>query len=156
MKLRVGERIGAWRRDRLAGSLLVLLSLGLWWVNRAYPVGTIHEPGPGFMPLVLAVILAIAGVAVMKFGGDERLRDTPWTEVPRVFTILAACGVAMLIFQHAGYRLTVGALLVFLLGVLERRRAVVTGSVAIAFPLVSFYVVGDVLGVPLPRGPFNF
>ena len=110
MKLRVGERIGAWRRDRLAGSLLVLLSLGLWWVNRTYPMGTIHEPGPGFMPLVLAVILAIAGVAVMKFGGDERLRDTPWTEVPRVFTILAACGVAMLIFQHAGYRLTVATL----------------------------------------------
>jgi hypothetical protein len=35
--------------DRLSGTLLFLLALFILWQNRAYPIGTLTEPGAGFV-----------------------------------------------------------------------------------------------------------
>jgi hypothetical protein len=40
--------------------------------------------------------------------------------------------------------------------VLERRRPVPVALVALGFSLASFYVVGDLLHVQLPRSPWGF
>ena len=79
-----------------------------------------------------------------------------WTEATRAVVILVACGVATLALERIGYRLTVIALLIFLLGVLERRRPLPVALVALGFSFASFYVVGDLLRVPLPRSPWGF
>ena len=71
--------------------------------------------------------------------------------------ILVACGVAALRAGAASATgITMIALLVFFLGVIERRRPLPVALVALGFSFASYYVVGDLLHVPLPRSPWGF
>lgn len=153
---RGGENRGL-KSDRVSG--LVLLALAGWivWLNREFPVGTLADPGPGYVPLLLAVGLGVIGLLVALLGGDsEPLRTIRWTEARRAVVILVACGVLTFALERIGYRLSVFAFLVFFLGVVERKKPLAVLLVATGFSLASFYVVAILLGVPLPRGPWGF
>jgi hypothetical protein len=78
-----------------------------------------------------------------------------WPELTRAIVILVTCGFGALALEHLGYRLTVCALLVFFLGVVERKKAWVVASVAIGFSVISYLVFATWLRVPLPRGPWG-
>ena len=141
--------------DRLAGAALVLLALGIAWETRSLPLGSLSHPGPGYLPLALAVLLALLGAIVAMRGGPE-LRSLDWTEARHAVMILAGCAFAALALEVIGYRLTVIALLVFFLGIVERRPPAAVAIAALALSLGSFYLFSDLLLVPLPRGPWNF
>ena len=145
------------RSDQFSGLMLIALAAYVGWENRAYPLGTLQEPGPGYLPLLLAVLLGIIGLFVALWGGRSvPLASIKWAEATRAILILAACAAATLALEPLGYRLTVIALLVFFLGVLERRRPLPVALVALGFSFASHYVVGDILHVPLPRSPWGF
>jgi hypothetical protein len=151
------EKGSGLRSDQLSGLMLLALALYVAWENRVYPLGTLQEPGPGYLPLLLAIFLGSLGLLVALLGiRSAPLASVKWTESKRAIIILAACLVATFALERIGYRLTVIALLVFFLGVLERRGPLPVALVAAGFGLASFYVVGDLLHVPLPRSPWGF
>ncbi|MBX3666001.1 MAG: tripartite tricarboxylate transporter TctB family protein [Burkholderiales bacterium] len=152
-----GAESGGLKSDRVSG--LVLLALACWiaWLNREFPVGTLADPGPGYVPLLLAVGLGAIGLLVALFGGaSEPLRSIRWTEARRAAVIMAACVALTFALERLGYRLSVFAFLVFFLGVVERRHPLAVVAVAAGFSIASFYVVATLLGVPLPLGPWGF
>jgi len=150
------HRRGGLRSDQFSGLMLLALALYVAWQNRVYPVGTLSEPGPGYVPLLLAVFLGVMGLLIALWGGrSASLAAMKWTEAPRAVSILAACGAATLALERIGYRLTVILLLVVLLLVLERKRPLQAVLVALGFSFASFYIVGDLLRVPLPRSPWG-
>lgn len=143
--------------DRVSG--LVLLALGGWilWLNREFPVGTLADPGPGYVPLLLAVGLGVIGLLVALAGGaSQPLRAIEWSEAKRAVVILVACTALTLALERLGYRISVFAFLVFFLGVIERKHPLAVLAVAAGFSIGSYYVVASLLGVPLPRGPWGF
>jgi hypothetical protein len=137
--------------------MLLALALFVGWQNRVYPVGTLAEPGPGYLPLLLAIFLGAMGVLIFAWGARSApLNSMRWVETPRAVVILIACAAATFALEPLGYRITITALLIFFLGVVERRPPLIVGLVAIGFGLVSFYVIGDLLHVPLPRSRWGF
>jgi len=143
--------------DRLAGLLLLLFSLGVMWETRVLPLGSLHRPGPGTTPLLLAIALAAMGILVALGGaGAPPLASLEWTERTHALAILAGCAFAALALERLGYRLTVGILLVFLLGVVERRRLATVAAMALGLSLGTFFLFQTLLRVPLPRGPLGF
>jgi peptidoglycan biosynthesis protein MviN/MurJ (putative lipid II flippase) len=147
----------ALRTDWISGLALVAFALFLAWENREYPVGTLANPGPGFMPLALAIFLGATGLLIVLWGGrSQRLGAMRWREAPHGVLVLALCAAAVLVLEWAGYRLTMTLLLAVLLGVVERRPPLTVAIVSLGFALLSAYVVGDLLLVPLPRGPWGF
>jgi hypothetical protein len=152
-----GQERGGLRNDQISGALLLLLALFIAWENRAYPVGSLHEPGPGYMPLALAIFLAAMGLLIAIFGGRSgvfsRMR---WPELGRAAVVIAACAAAAAALEHVGYRLTMMALLIFFIGVVERKHWFMAAAVAIGFSLISYSVFATWLRVPLPRGPWGF
>ena len=54
------------RSDQASGLMLVALAVYVGWANRAYPVGTQAEPGPGYMPLLLAIFMGLMGILDRK------------------------------------------------------------------------------------------
>ena len=145
------------RNDQLSGLMLLALSLFVMWQNRTYPLGTLQEPGPGYTPLVIAVFLGLTGLAIALRGfASAPLADMKWPEARRAGLILLACAVATYSLERVGYRLTIAALLVFFVGVLERKNPLVTATVAIGFSLLSYYFIGTLLHVPLPQGPLGW
>ncbi|MGE4110921.1 MAG: tripartite tricarboxylate transporter TctB family protein, partial [Burkholderiales bacterium] len=107
------------KSDRFSGLLLFLLALYIGWLNRKFPVGTLADPGPGYVPLLLAVALGVIGLLVIAFGGGSQpLRNIKWPEATRAVIILVACSVAAFALERIGYRLTIMAFLVFFIGII--------------------------------------
>jgi hypothetical protein len=145
------------RNDQFSGLVLLALALYVGWANRAYPVGTLQEPGPGYVPMLLAVFMGAIGLLIALGGRrSPALASVKWPEAARAAIILCVCAVGAFALERIGYRVTVIALLVFFLGVLERKRPLQVVLVSVGFGLVSYYVVGDLLRVPLPRSPWGF
>lgn len=144
------------RSDQVSGLMLLALALYVWWMNRVYPIGTLSEPGPGYVPLLLAIFMGAMGLLVMLRGARSiPLAEMKWTEAKRAIALLAACGVAAFALERLGYRITIAALLVFFLGVMERRKPMMVIAVGIGFPLVTYYIFSTLLRVSLPDSPWG-
>lgn len=144
------------RSDQVSGLVLAALALYVGWMNRAYPIGSPQEPGPGYVPLLLAIFLGVTGLLVALRGGDSQpLAQMEWTEAKRALVILIACGVAAYALERLGFRITMAALLVFFLGVVERRKPMATIAVAFGFALIAYYLFATLLRVPLPVSPWG-
>ena len=127
--------------DRLAGAALVLIGIVAIWESRAFPLGSLHRPGPAFMPVLLAILLILFGVAVAAMGAAAgRLLDVGW----------AAWGL-----DRLGYRVTMAVLLTVLFLALERLGVMASLVLTVGMAWGSFYLFDTLLKVPLPRGPFG-
>jgi len=147
---------GLWRSDRVAGLGLVVFAAIVAWQTHALPIGTLSKPGPGYMPLVLAAILAALGLLVAWRGGESvAMRDLRWPEIGHVIKILGCCAFAAAAFEPLGFRLTVLAVAVFLIGIVERRPVLATAIISAALSFGTFYLFNDLLKTPLPVGNFG-
>lgn len=142
--------------DRVAGGALVLVGAFALWQSLALPLGTLRQPGPAYMPAVLAILLMLFGLAVGALGAASgRFTDVSWHEWRHALAIFGACAFSAWGIERLGYRLTMGLVLAFLLGIMERKRPVLTAVLVVAIAGGSFYLFNTVLRVPLPRGPFG-
>lgn len=144
-------------RDRFAGIVIVLFALAVMWETRVLPLGSFHKPGPGYMPMLLAIVLAAMGILVAVGGGDSpRLASVEWSERKHALAILAGCAFTALALERLGYRLTMIVLLAFILWVVERKRPTVVVVTALGLSFGTFFLFGSLLKVPLPLGPGGF
>ena len=142
--------------DRFSGTVLALFALWVMWESRNLPFGTFRQPGPAYMPVVLALILLIFALMVATTGGrSQRLQSVGWVEWRHAGAILAMCAFAALALERIGYRLTVLAMLFFIVKGVEKRSWVLAAVFALAIAFGSFYLFHTILRVPLPRGPLD-
>ena len=134
----------------LLAAIGVLAALEAW---RAMPLGTGNDPGPGLMPLVLAVLLAALALAAAAS------RDWPRPgPVARARTLAAAAVIAAwpLALPRLGFALTTGVGLLLLARVVDETswvRLAVFAAVTTAGAVLLFR---GLLRVPLPAGPWGF
>jgi hypothetical protein len=108
------------------------------------------------MPVVLALLLLGFGILLAaRSGRAVPLAAVGWADWRHALAILGSCAFAALALERIGYRLTIVLVLVFLLGVMERRHPLITVSFALALALGSFLLFATILRVPLPRGPLG-
>lgn len=142
--------------DRVAGLALVLIGLGAIEESRAFPFGSLHRPGPAFMPTLLAVLLIVFGAVVFAMGARaRRLAEVGWHEWRHAVAIFAACAFAAGSLERLGYRITIALVVAFLLLVVERKSVALGLALTFAMAWGSFFVFDTLLRVPLPRGPFG-
>ena len=142
--------------DRLAGLALALIGLAAVWESRAFPMGSLHRPGPAFMPLLLALLLIAFGIAVAALGGGSaRVSDLAWPEWRHAVAILGAAAFAAWGLDRLGYRITMALVLAALFLAVERLRLVTGLALTLAMVWGSFYLFDGLLKVPLPRGPLG-
>jgi putative tricarboxylic transport membrane protein len=143
--------------DRLSGSVLVLFALLVVWESRHLPLGTLRQPGPAYVPVVLALLLLLFGVLlVLTRQRPKPLTFLSWIEWRHAVAILAASCFAVFAIERLGYRLTMLLLLVFFLKFLENRGWILSCAYAVMLAFGSFFMFHTVLRVPLPLGPFGF
>jgi putative tricarboxylic transport membrane protein len=142
--------------DRVAGVALVLIGLVTIWESRVFPLGSLHRPGPAYMPVFLAALLILFGAAVFAMDARvRRLADVGWPEWRHALAIFGACAFAAWGLERLGYRLTMAVVVAFLLLVVERKGWALGLTLTVAMAWGSFFVFDTLLRVPLPRGPFG-
>jgi Tripartite tricarboxylate transporter TctB family len=72
------------KRDYYAGGLMLLLGVGAAVTGSGYKVGSLAKMGPGFMPVILGIVLAFLGVLIAgtalgppETGDKKFLPDNP-------------------------------------------------------------------------------
>ena len=143
--------------DRISGGFLLLLGLFVVWERRVLPLGTHSHPGPGYFPLVLAILLIIlGGILLLRGGLAPAFRTLRWEEGRHAAAILGCSLFATFAMESLGYRLTMIIVLGFLFGGVERLKTWQVFSLTLGMALGSFWVFDTFLRVPLPRGSWGF
>jgi putative tricarboxylic transport membrane protein len=141
---------GWWRGDRLAAVALLALATWIAWACRSLPLGTLARPGPAAWPLALAGLLALLAPFIFCIRNQAPLPR--FEEKWHALAVLAAGAFAAAALEPLGYRLTMLAVLLFLIGVVERRSVLATLLVAGGLAFGTHYLFAGLLKVPLPVG----
>jgi hypothetical protein len=142
-----------------AGSL-VLLAVGLYGLilSVQLPMGTWNEPGAGAFPLIVSILLCLAGGFIFtRATASEAIdwRDTfkrQW--VP--FQIVASTAGFILALERLGYIVTASLYAFALLYWVSRYRLWVAVGAALGLGVGSWLVFGKVFATPLPTGVLGF
>lgn len=152
-------------------SLAVLAAAGAWaWLAHGLPLGGPEGPGPGFVPLLLAGLLALLGLllAVARDasgvsggegpGGRGEAEgadgDAPpgWGQAALVLGLLALYVAAL---AHVGYVAATVAVVFLATWRCAPHRPLLALATALGLTGAVWVVLGLLLGVPLPRGPWT-
>ena len=146
------------RIDRACGVTLALIAAAVLeesWRLRL-PLGNLANPGPAYMPVVLAIALLVGGVLVATMSRTTTtLGQAGWSEWRHCVAILLVCAFVALALERLGYRLTMAAACVVLLGAVERKGIVATVLFAVGLAAGTYYLFDTLLRVQLPRGPWG-
>jgi hypothetical protein len=136
---------------------MVLLGLGAAFEGSRLEIGTLQQMGPGFLPVVLGLILAalgtlIAGSAAVSRGGhaEETIPARPeW----RGWACVVAGPALFVVGGYYGGLIPAAFLCVFV-SALGDRTATLGRSLALAagVTLLGVVLFSQVLGVPFPAG----
>jgi putative tricarboxylic transport membrane protein len=119
-------------------------------------------PGPGFLPTLLAVAIALLGLCLVatrlfRTTGDLGHLEMPaWGQVTRSMGVWLAFAAAVLIIEYVGFVVTSALLIGFLLLGIENLRSIGAVLTVILIPLTFYVVFVVLLSVHLPTGPWGF
>jgi putative tricarboxylic transport membrane protein len=140
-----------------------IIATGAAFIGFAFkdlPLGTIDNPGPAAIPLMLGsltILFALwsltAGRSGLLDSGEQDDAPNDWRHPVRVAAAMAVAAVAL---GPLGYRLTILALLVFFLALVERKPLVPALAVSLALSFGSHALLQHVLKLQLPAGPWGF
>ncbi len=147
------------KADQWSGLALSILSAAMIWAALALPYGNVHNPGPGFFPLWLGLILG--GMSIALFvqtttakGSVQTIssileEDVRWE---KVLLVLVALILYALLMDTIGFLGATFLLMVVLLRFIEPQ----SWKVALAWALagsVGSYLIFDVwMRLRLPKG----
>lgn len=139
---------------------LFLLGLSIYVIIHSYvalPLGTHFNPGPGYMPMLLGIVLAVLALAILAQSRRSPVfRTLDWPGFKHSVGIVGCCIFAVPALERLGYRITMFLILVFLFGVLERLKVWLTVVLSAGLCLGSYWLFHYLLAVPLPIGVFGF
>jgi putative tricarboxylic transport membrane protein len=124
------------------------------------PIGRLGEPGPGFLPLIVGILLALMSLTLFINSlrlktTDEKVFGLDRKEQFRVFTTSLSLIIYAVALRPLGFVLVTFILLVFLFRVIGK----LNWKISIAGPILTtffFYLLFDVwLEVQFPMGPLG-
>ena len=145
------------RADAVGGVLLLLLAAVAGLAGRALPFGAPGQPGAGFFPRALTLLLAALALALLIRGLARPAPDftEPWRDPGARRRLLLMTG-ALVGYVAAvgtlGYLVTTAALFVVMVRGVGGRGFTHTLVVAAACSAGSWYLFGRLLRVNLPAG----
>jgi hypothetical protein len=119
-------------------------------------------PGPGFLPVLLAITIGILGVVIVAtrlVGNDKQFGAfswPSWNEFRRSLSVWIAFTVSIAVMELLGFFIASALLIAVLLLGVERLRSIGAIATVIIIPLVCWLLFHVALKVPLPVGPWGF
>jgi putative tricarboxylic transport membrane protein len=117
-------------------------------------------PGPGFLPLLLAIGLAIGAVGVFLEGTLSRTGGTKWfadrASTLRLLVLLCCIAALVAAIQPLGMLLAVGLFLLVFLTIYLRGHWPAILLIAVCTPICLYLIFEKWLKFSLPRGFLGF
>ncbi|MBP1723375.1 MAG: tripartite tricarboxylate transporter TctB family protein [Deltaproteobacteria bacterium] len=151
------------KADQWSGLFLFLLSSLIFWGSLDLPYGTIRDPGPGFLPRWLGVILGAMSLALILKSTLQREKARMIRELliaklrwKKIFLALAILFLFALLLDTLGFPVMVLLFLACLFRFIDPQpwKNVIGWALA---GTVGFYLVFEYwLSLRFPKGPWGF
>jgi len=145
--------------QRICNLVWLVTSFTICVASIKLKLGTLTNPGPGFMPFGTGLLLFFFSlVALFREGRGEEKEEGPWAGPywKRVITTIISLSVYALILTKLGYLLTTFLLMIFLFWAPEYKKWMVIIIKAALSAGVTYLVFDKWLGCQLPKGIFGF
>ena len=145
------------RRDHVAGGAMIAFGLAAYAISGDLPFGTLASPGPGMLPLLaIGLVVGLGAVLVVQAGQSPPFASIAWPDLAHAARIVLVTAVSLLLYERLGFLLTVSALLVVMLVVIERRPWLPALSYAVGVPLLAYLLLAKLLKSQIPIGILGF
>ena len=150
------------RADRISGIFWVIFSLFVSYQSYKLGLGTLHQPGPGFLFFWTGIVVTVLSLMVIlrTFGrlpAEEKAKSIfrKGSRSKPVFVLISILTYGLLM-ERIGFLAVTFLLFLFLLGVVERKKWVFTLIVSLVVTSASYWVFEVWLQSQLPKGIFEF
>jgi putative tricarboxylic transport membrane protein len=146
------------RAEKVTCLLLIAFALFIGFESRKYPLGTIDNPGPGFLPLLLGIAMAVMAVALtvrVWKNGTAKVHRPFWPEKGGLSKVSLAFATILLftaLLEITGYMINLFFLFLILLRPIGRQKRSWSIAISLGAVLVAYLLFDKWLMIPLPRG----
>ena len=146
-------------RDIISSIFWMTIGLGVCYGGYDLELGTLHDPGSGFIFLWVGIIMIGLSVGVLisaikRTGVPGELKKVLWTEIrwTKIISVLVALLLYAYLFTLLGFILSTILLLIFLFKVVETQTWAKAVLESIITTLAAYALFQLWLGSQLPKG----
>lgn len=145
------------RADHVAGAAFVLFGVTIIALSGDLPVGQLSMPGSGFLPRIVACLTIIFGLAlVVRARESAPYSELGWGDGKHAMMVTAITAAAIALYTWLGFIVTMAAMMIALLAVIERRRPIYAAVYSIGIVLTTYAAFEYLLKTPLPASPLSY
>lgn len=143
------------RADHVAGGAFVVFGAVVIALSGDLPTGQLSMPGSGFLPKIVAALSIVFGaVLVLRAGESPPYTDIPWGDGKHALMVTVITAAAIALYEHLGFILTMGLMMIALLILVERRNPLRASAYSVAIVLLTYVSFAWGLKTPLPEFSF--
>jgi putative tricarboxylic transport membrane protein len=150
------------RMEVLSGLFWLGISVFVCIASLKSDIGSLHAPGPGFLPFWSAVVLGLFAIILIIVSNLKRQLKAKmaglWAGMhwQKVFWMVSSLFLYTLLLSKLGYLITTFGLMIFATAIIDRRRMWRHCINALIIISASYLIFNVFLDVKLPKGIFGF
>jgi hypothetical protein len=140
------------RADHVAGAAFIVFGLLVIALSGDLPVGRLSMPGSGFLPMIVATLTIVFGLAlIVRAGESGPFSEVPWSDGKHAIMVTVITAAGTYLYTVLGFVITMIAMMVALLVIVERRNPLRAGAYSAAIVLLTYVCFAWLLKTPLPE-----
>lgn len=146
-----------WTADRIVLILLVVLGMGVMTQSVRLSLGTLYNPGPGFLPFLLGLsMVVLAGLSCLEPHQKNVAAQTGfWREEKPILFITGGLLLYLALMEVLGFYADTFFLLVYLMQCFGERRYLRSFVLSLLIVVVVYFVFYKLFIIPFPEGIFG-
>ena len=150
------------RADRISGVFWLCFAILAVIESRRLGMGTLHQPGPGFLFFWVNIALGIMALVVLIRAWTGKKTEGPrhaifgGQNISKIIFVMLSLFMYILLMETVGFIPVTLLLFIFLLGIIEKKRWFFTAFMSIAVTVVAYLIFEVWLQSQLPKGLLGF
>ncbi|MDP2294176.1 MAG: tripartite tricarboxylate transporter TctB family protein [Pseudolabrys sp.] len=145
------------RADHIAGAAFVLFGVAIIALSGDLPMGQLSMPGSGFLPIIVSVLTIFFGLMLVVGARESPLfSELTWSDDKHAVMVTVITGVSIAIYNYMGFVITMAAMMIALLVVIERRNPLRAAAYSLFIVFLTYGIFEFLLKTPLPASPFSY
>ena len=144
------------RADHVAGAAFVVFGALVIALSGDLPTGQLSMPGSGFLPKIVATLTIVFGLALMARASESPpYSEVSWSDGKHALMVTAITALGIALYTQLGFIITMIAMMLALLVVIERRNPFYAFVYSAGIVLLTYVCFEYFLKTPLPESPFT-
>ena len=145
------------RADHVAGAAFIVFGALIIALSGDLPTGHLSMPGSGFLPKIVATLTIVFGLALVARASESRpYSEVSWSDGKHAMMVSVITALAVALYSYLGFVITMTAMMVALLVLIERRNPFYAFAYSAGIVLLTYVSFEYFLKTPLPESPFSY